>query len=280
MYEMLKTLATRPEPHSLMTVKDLWTRPHVARQMLAYHLDQENGLASRPAAEIEKAVDWLDGQLQLENKRVCDLGCGPGLYASRFAERGARVAGVDFSRVAIGHAERQAKTTGQDIDYLVADYLQDDLPSGFDIVTLIYYDYCALSPADRRNLLGKIRSMLKPGGRFVMDVLTAQAFRDVHEQLSIEERLMGGFWSDSDYVGVHRTWTYEDSMLALDHYLIVEPDEHWQILNWMQYFAPDRLVGELEEAGYVVRELAGSLTGEALENTGREVAVVAEPGTA
>ena len=119
--------------------------------------------------------------------------------------------------------------------------------------------------------------MLKPGGRFVMDVLTAQAFRDVQEQLSIEERLMGGFWSGSDYVGVHRTWAYEDSMLALDHYLIVEPDEHWQILNWMQYFAPDRLVGELEEAGYVVRELAGSLTGKRLEDTGREVAVVAEP---
>lgn len=277
MYEMLKGLASRPEPHSLITVKDLWTRPHIARQMLAYHLDGETGLASRPFAEIETAVDWLDGQLQLQNKRVCDLGCGPGLYASRFAERGARVTGVDFSRVAIAHAESRAKAEDRDIDYLVADYLHDDLPSGFDIVTLIYYDYCALSPADRKKLLSRVRSMLNPGGKFVMDVLTDQAFREVREQLTIEECLMGGFWSDSDYVGMHRTWRYEDSLLSLDHYVIVEPGEHWQILNWMQYFTPDRLVGELEEAGYVVRELAGSLTGDAVKDASREVAVIAEP---
>ncbi len=36
MLEWREKLATCPEPDSLMTIEDLWTRPHIARQMLAY----------------------------------------------------------------------------------------------------------------------------------------------------------------------------------------------------------------------------------------------------
>ena len=276
MYEMLRKLASRPVPYSLTTIKDLWTRPHIARQMLAYHLDQNNHLASRPIAVIKAIVDWLDGELHLTGKRICDLGCGPGLYSSEMAQRGAVVTGVDFSPTSIAYAESQVSTSDAGIDYLLADYLNDELPTGFDVVTLIYYDYCALSPSDRNTLLRRIGSMLNSGGRLVMDVLTDSAFQDVREQVAIEARLMDGFWSDSDYVGIHRTWVYRDQELSLDHYLIVEPTESWEILNWMQYFSSDRIVQELEAAGFAVRTLAGSLSGEAVTVAGREFGGIAE----
>jgi 2-polyprenyl-3-methyl-5-hydroxy-6-metoxy-1,4-benzoquinol methylase len=73
--------------------------------MLACHLDQDTRLASRPIAIIEEIVDWLDRELNVEGKRVCDLGCGPGLYLLRLAQRGGDVIGVDFSTAAIAHAE-------------------------------------------------------------------------------------------------------------------------------------------------------------------------------
>jgi 2-polyprenyl-3-methyl-5-hydroxy-6-metoxy-1,4-benzoquinol methylase len=276
MYDMLRKLASRPDPYSLMTIKELWTRPHIARQMLAYHLDQDNFLASRPIAVIEEIVDWLDGELSLAGKRICDLGCGPGLYSTRLAERGAKVTGVDFSATAIAYAESRLSSTGPGPRYLVADYLEDELPTGFDVVTLIYYDYCALSPADRHALLHRIRSMLNSGGKLVLDVLTDSAFSQLSEQLSIEERLMDGFWSESDYVGIHRTWVYQGQALSLDHYAIVERSGHWQVLNWMQYFSSERLVGELEEAGFSVRSLTGSLAGEVLTNASSEIGVIAE----
>ena len=275
MYEMLKKLAVRPEPHSLMTVSELWTRPHVARQMLAHHLDQDTHLASRPITVIEAIVGWLDQELGLDGKRVCDLGCGPGLYSSRMARRGASVTGVDFSPTSIAYAESQVATTDSKVDYLVADYLNDELPTGFDVVTLIYYDYCALSPVDRRALLRRVRSMLNPGGCLVMDVLAVSAFAGVREQLSLEEQLMGGFWCDSDYVGIHRTWVYPEETLSLDHYVIVEPSGHWEILNWMQFFSPDRLAEELEEAGFTVRILTGSLAGEPLTKDSTGIGVIA-----
>lgn len=276
MYEVLERLATRPDPYSLTTVRDLWTRPHTARQMLAYHLDQDTHLASRPIAEIEEIVERLDDVLNLQGKRVCDLGCGPGLYALRLAERGAIVTGVDFSRVAIEYAESQLPTGNTDIDFLVADYLCDELPRGFDVVTLLYYDYCALSPDSRDRLLRRIQAMLNPGGKLVLDVVACGAFPQGGEQLEIEKRMMNGFWSDSDYVGLHRTWLYRDQCLSLDHYVIVEPADQWEILNWMQYFSPERLVVELEDSGYAIQELAGSLAGASLLDSSREIAVIAE----
>lgn len=276
MYELLERLAARPEPYSLMSIKDLWTRPHIARQMLAYHLDQDTCLASRPIVVIEEVVDWLDQELHLAGKRICDLGCGPGLYAQRMAERGANVTGVDFSSTAIAHAESQASTTKTRIEYRVADYLHDELPGGFDVVTLIYYDFCALSPTDRCTLLRRMHLMLNPGGSLVLDVVADNAFQETGEQLAIEERLMNGFWSESDYVGVHRTWVYPEQKLSLDHYAIVEPSDYWEILNWMQYFSSTQLAKELEEAGFAIRTLTGSLTGEALTDASNEIGVIAD----
>ena len=276
MYALLRKFVNRPDPHSRVTIKDLWTRPHIARQMLAYHLDQDTALASRPIVVIDEIVDWIDAELQLDGKRICDLGCGPGLYSSRLAQRGAKVTGVDFSSTAIAYAKSQVETTVSTLDYLVADYLEDGLPAGFDIVTLIYHDYCALAPAERRALLRRVHSMLNPGGNLIMDVAAETAFHEKIEQLSMEERLMGGFWSDSDYVGIHRTWLYPDPMVSLDHFAIVEPSGHWEIFNWMQYFSSDRLDRELQDAGYSVRSLTGSLLGEALTRESREIGVIAE----
>ena len=68
MYELLHEMLQRPEPFSRYTAKELWTRPHLARQMLSYHLDQNTELASRRLDTIDKVVAWLDGQLNLSGK--------------------------------------------------------------------------------------------------------------------------------------------------------------------------------------------------------------------
>jgi hypothetical protein len=44
----------------------------------------------------------------------------------------------------------------------------------------------------------------------------------------------------------------------------------------MQYFSSERLVRELEEAGYSIRSLTGSLAGAALTRESIEIGVIAE----
>jgi SAM-dependent methyltransferase len=271
MYDLLIDVCKRPEPFSRYTAKELWTRPHLAQQMLGYHLSQDTDLASRRLSSIERVVDWIDAQLDLSGKAICDLGCGPGLYTRRFGFKGAKVTGVDISAVSLEHAQREdSKTT-----YVKADYLSDDLPGGFDVITLIYTDYCVLSPTQRKKLLGRMHEMLNPGGHIVLDVAGIGSFANKEEVTLIEDRLMNGFWATGEYVGIQRTFLYPTEQLALDRYLIVEPDETWQIYNWFQHFTPDSIKAELQGSDFEIDQMHGDLRGAPLEAESELLGIIA-----
>ena len=108
------------------------------------------------------------------------------------ARRGARVTGVDFSANSIDYARTRDM---HNVDYLVADYLEDDLPTGFDTAVLIYCDYCAMSPASGKRLLGRIHDLLEPGGLLALDLAGPGAFAEVADRVIIEPRLMDGFFA-------------------------------------------------------------------------------------
>jgi len=243
--------------------------------MLQLHLDQGTELASRPLTAIDSIIEWLDRNIRLEGKKLCDLGCGPGLYATRLAGRGAEVTGIDFSHHTLAYAMAEAVRMGKSIRYLHADYLTDRLPGDFDVVTLIYYDYCALSPEHRQRLLAKIRDMLRPGGTIVLDVLGMGSFATKHEGTIVENNLMGGFWAEGDYVGMQRTILYPEDALSLDRVLIIEPTENWQIFNWLQYYTPEHLSEELTQAGFRISTLVGSLAGDPLTQDNASMGVIA-----
>ena len=275
MFELLRDISLRPEPFSRYTAMELWTRPHLARQMLKFHLDQETDLASRRFETIDQIVTWINSQVDLSDKRLCDLGCGPGLYAQRFTASGADVTGVDFSAHSLEYARLKAGENNQSIRYLEADYLSDELPGGFDIVTLIYTDYSVLSPSQRARLLGRIGKMLNPGGRLVMDVAGMGSLDAKEECTLLEDRLMHGFWAEGDYVAIQRSFVYRDERLSLDRFVIVEPDETWHVFNWFQYFTADQLQEELSTAGFSIELMSGSLRGEPLEPNGDYIGVIA-----
>ena len=82
-----------------------WNEPGFSRRMLQEHLSQQHDLASRRAVTIRKHVDWIQrAVLPGGPSRILDLGCGPGLYASRLAKLGHDCTGVDFSPASIEYA--------------------------------------------------------------------------------------------------------------------------------------------------------------------------------
>jgi SAM-dependent methyltransferase len=250
MYRELNRLLEKPEPFSVYTAADLWTDEYVSARMLEFHLDPANDLASRRPESIDRIVGWIETRLGLSGKSVCDLGCGPGLYAERMTMHGASVTGLDFSARSLTHARQSAARQRLAIAYRQADYLKDELPARQDVVTLIYGDFCVLSPEQRRALLERIRAMLKPDGHFVFDVFSRLQFGQLSEEFRCERRLMNGFWAEGDYFGFKVTHLYADRYLALDRYLIVEPSRRREIYNWMQYFTPGEISDELAEAGF------------------------------
>lgn len=255
MYDSLERLLRKPEPFSVYSAHALWGDDYISARMLEFHLDPLSDLASRRPEDIDRFVRWMETHLGLAGKAVCDLGCGPGLYAERMAMHGAHVTGIDLSARSLEHARHVAAARRLPIAYHHADYLAADLPGTQDIVTLIYGDYCVLSPKQRRALLARVLGMLKPGGKFVFDVFSRPQFGQLSEEFVCERRLMNGFWAEGDYFGFKITHLYRETFLALDRYLIAEPKGAREIFNWMQYFAPGEVLAELNEAGFVADEI-------------------------
>lgn len=250
MFAELVEIHRRPEPFSVYTTDVLWTDPHLSRQMLRYHLDPDSDLASRRPSTIDAIVGWIDERFGLQGSAVCDLGCGPGLYARRFAERGARVCGLDFSATSLAHARGEADALGLDIDYRQANYLEDPLPPDQNLFTMIYCDLSTLSPVQRRLIYRKVRQALRPGGAFVFDVMSTDAYDSMQERTTCEHNAMGGFWTAGDSFTFHSTFKYDAGKITLDKYTIVEPHRSWQVFNWMQHFNEADMADELAQNGF------------------------------
>ena len=250
MYEGLKHLSERPRVFSVYSADMLWTEPHLAKMMLDTHLAQDTALASRPTEAIERVVSWIDEVIGLTVRKVCDLGCGPGLYAHRYAKRGAHVIGLDFSANSIAYAQRHSSSNDAPVSYRLVNYLTDPLPAQQDLITLIYCDLCALSPSQRKMLLAKLRECLVPGGKFVFDVYSETAFDRVTEGALFGRNLMNGFWSANEYFAFQHTFRYEREAVSLDRFTIIEEDLTWDVFNWLQYFSPDDICRELKSAGF------------------------------
>lgn len=277
MYDDLAEFSTAPAPFSRYTTDLLWTDSHIAVQMLGFHLNPELDAASRRPAAIDALVGWVDRRFPLAGRRVLDLGCGPGLYAERLAQRGASVTGFDFSETSLAHARQSATARGLSIDYVLGDYHRDPLPGPVDLALLIYGDYCAMSPDRRSAILEKIKRILAPGGSFIFDVYTLGQFAGFTERTGFARRMMGGFWSDGDYFGFERSFRYPAERISLERYLIVTPTRRFEIFNWMQYFDPASITAELDAAGFTIDACRDIATGEAWQDSATPFAVQARP---
>ena len=87
----------------------MWTDDYISKQLLQVHLNPDVDLASRKKTSVEKTVNWiLKTQKDKGKLKILDLGCGPGLYAEKFANAGHLVTGIDISANSIEFAKKSA----------------------------------------------------------------------------------------------------------------------------------------------------------------------------
>lgn len=277
MFETLARITARPEPFSFYTTPELWNDPHVSRRMLELHLDPEAELASRPAGFVARSADWIIERFGLgPGRAVCDLGCGPGLYTTRFARTGAAVTGVDLSENSIAHAREAAAGEGLAVDYVLSNYLEFETEARFDLVTMIFCDFCVLSPDQRAAMLEKMRGMLAGGGAVLLDVHSPACFAGIEEKPSFEVAEAGGFWSADPYYAFLNTFKYEAERVFLHKFTVVEKDRTRDSYNWIKCYEPEELAALFADHGLRVTDTLGNVAGDAFDPDAHAFAVIAE----
>ncbi len=244
--------------------------------MLKYHFNEDIDVSSRNKKFIDSSVNWIASKFTVNNQtEIADFGCGPGLYTTRLAEKGAKVTGIDFSKNSIEYAKKVAVEKGLDINYVVANYLDFETKNHYDLITMIMCDFCALSPEQRTILLKKFYSILKPGGSVLLDVYSLNSFDRREESATYELNQLSGFWSPDDYYCFVNSFKYEKEKVTLDKYTIVEGSGTRVVYNWLQHFSKKTLIAEFEAAGFKVENVYSDVAGTEFDQNSPEIAIVA-----
>ncbi len=259
MYNTLAQYAQKPDLYAPSTGA-FWDDEHISKNMLEAHLNPDVDAASRRPEFLDRSASWI-AKIAPPNEypALLDLGCGPGLYSKRFSAHGYLVTGVDYSKRSIAYAKEQAALNKSAIEYIYKDYLTIDYSERFDVITLIYCDYAALSKANRLALLNKIHAALKPGGRFFVDLYTPRKRSSEGRAWLYNER--GGFFSPEPHFLFETVWHYGGGNIELHQYIVLTERGAQCHHIWDHFFTHETLEIEVCSAGFKALGFFGDIAG-------------------
>jgi SAM-dependent methyltransferase len=270
MFNELKKYTTKPKLYAPST-NIFWDDEHISKGLLEAHLNPNWDAATRKPEFLDRSVNWISKIApSSQYKFLLDLGCGPGLYAERFSRVGYSVTGVDFSKRSIAYAKEQTLLNKSNIEYHYQNYLAIDYKEQFDVITLIYCDYAALSIRDRLILLRKVYQALKPNGKFIFDVFTPLMRKNESRSWQYSEE--GGFWSEKPNINLESVYQYDDEDNTELRQAIVLTEETVNCYNiWDHFFTKEALLSEIQPVGFNAFEFYGDIAGKEFSDTGETI---------
>jgi len=240
--ELLKVIEAtkRPAVYSKGTAQ-MWVDEYISDRLLEIHLNPDIDLASRKKTTIQKTVQWILSKVVGDRLEILDLGCGPGLYAEELAQKGHVVTGMDFSANSIRYARESAGQKKLDITYLQQNYLDLQEENRYDLILMIFTDFGVLLPEEQKKLLASVHRALKPGGKFLFDVLN-ENFPVNKDGSRSWESAANGFWRAGPYLVLSESMYYKEQEVTLTQHVVVDESRKVEVYRfWIHTFSPAAL---------------------------------------
>lgn len=229
-----------------------WDEPVFSQRMLANHLSQDHDWASRRQGIIEQQVEWIASQLS-PGAHILDLGCGPGFYTQRLAERGFHCTGVDFSPASVNWARQQAQNAGLNIDYVQQDIRAYWPDKSFDFIMITFGELNVFSAADAQALISRCALWLQPGGRLLAEVHT---FDEVKRQGMAEaswQRCPDGLFLDVPHLLLtEHDWDEEAQISSTQFWAIEANGQTTRFGSQMTAWRDDEYISLLGNVGFIL----------------------------
>ena len=224
-------------------------------------------LASSEATQQQ--VDGIIAYLELQpDASVLDLACGHGRIAVPLAQRGYRVTGLDLSKVLLGQARRAAKKAGVKITWHRGN--MQDIPWNdvFDASINIFSSFGYFDEAGNLRVLEGVARALKPGGRFLIDVMN----RDWRVRQELDRHwfeagdliVLADPWFDPVTGRSGETWRWQE-------------EHEWQSMELdVRLYTATELKQMIEAAGMRWLTVYGGWEGEPFDPRARRMIAIAE----
>ena len=198
-----------------------WNEPDFSRRVLKAHLCQDHDRASRRFEIIDQQVAWIhESLLGRQPGRILDLGCGPGLYTRRLAQRGHQCMGLDVSPASIQHAKAHADQAGEDCEYRQIDLRSAELGSGFDMVIMLFGEFNTLAPLEAAGLLHRVQAALSPSGRVLLELQYEDDIRALGENPCEWSTESEGIFAEDPYVLLHESQWHAAARVTTERYWV------------------------------------------------------------
>ena len=115
-------------------------------------------------------LSWIKSFVDLNGKKVLDVGCGGGILAESMAHLGADTCGIDLSQKALKVAELHALEVGATLTYrsIAVEALAEEQPEQYDVVTCMEMLEHVPDPA---SVVRACANLCKPGGSLFFSTL-------------------------------------------------------------------------------------------------------------
>jgi SAM-dependent methyltransferase len=200
-----------------------WNDPAFSARMLDEHLSQAHDAASRRAVTIDRQVAWIHRALLHERPTaILDLGCGPGLYASRLARLGHSCVGIDFSPAAIAYARAAASEQRLDCRYRQEDLRGADFGSGFGLAMCVFGEINVFPRDQAAALLGKAYGALAGGGLLLLEAHTFAAVQQIGAGTPSWSTAESGLFGATPYLYLVEHFWHAEMSAATTRYYVIE----------------------------------------------------------
>jgi len=195
------------------------TNPHGDKEWWETFFDERwgrLGFDSIKEEQTERETDFIVEALGLKKTdRVLDLACGVGRHSLELARRGFKhVVGLDFTQAYLKKAIMKAKHEKLKVEFVRGD--MKDLPFADDEFDAVFNFFTSFGyfekETDNEKVIAGVARVLKPGGRFMLDV--------IHRDYIVRNFEKRGWWErNGEYILEERifdlaasrndcTWTY------------------------------------------------------------------------
>jgi 2-polyprenyl-6-hydroxyphenyl methylase/3-demethylubiquinone-9 3-methyltransferase len=140
----------------------------------------------KPLHEINPLrLKFIDSTVDLQGKRVLDVGCGGGILSESMSQKNADVTGIDLGEKALKVAQLHSLESGVKIDYrlIAVEELAQQEPESFDVVTCMEMLEHVPDPA---AVVAACARLLKPGGTLFFSTINRNPKAYLHAVIGAE----------------------------------------------------------------------------------------------
>lgn len=221
-----------------------------------------------------REAEFIVGALAVEPPaEVLDLACGFGRHAIALAGRGFRMTGVDFNARYLDIARADAARAGVEVAFVQGDMRTLAFERTFDAAYSYFTSFGYFSDEENEQVIAHVARALRPGGRFLLDMMNRDWLLTHPAQRHWNQRADGSLLMEELSLDLVRS-------RVVSRMIHIAPEGGAQVSKAfdLRAYTAAELAALFQRHGLAVREVWGGADRSPYDTESRRLVMLAERG--